>query len=602
MFVREQAAGHRVEEFFVEEKQVRRLTRFDEAINYEVDVHVSSIGEVEERIFSAFAESSDLAPWEMELKPEVKPGAGPTTRIEMRINQRIETFVNPPEKKRNRTIPRRTVTRIAVGVATAAFIIGAGVFGYYFLFERIPTFVCQTQGVDLALAGNSPVYNSNYTSRSGGAIRLINTHGYVQIQNGAILEVQELTRHKARYAIRLLGAKTAGFAGGTAMFFVTRHTADESFVVVTPEYAMEVMGTSFRCLPDMQGKVTTQVLEGVVIVNLAGRDTVYVKAGQSLCYDFTERHYRVEDGGAVAASVELGTMPQIKSLTSAGPLTINAGQPACDVVVDDLYKGITPIRLLVSPGWHRVVVSTEGCRTVDTAIDCSRSTGTDFTVAITKDLPLNPEASPSTVTGSLRHSAPDLAMAIPSDGAVVSGRRAEEMLARAQAVESADWPAAIRLYEYLGTTGASPRIKQAALYAIGRLQALTGRGNTQAADSFLRYLALYPAGLFSAEVLLSLAKVEADRDRNKALNYYLAFLDKYPLHSRASEALRKAGMIYIEKKRYNEAIVLLKQARVTMPVNNEPIEREIFDAIHRALIAKGDQNGARIFNEACRGG
>jgi TolA-binding protein len=586
----------------VEEKNRQRATRHDELINYEVDLRASSWGEVEEKIFSAFAESDELAPWEMELKPQAAAGTGPRTRVEMRINQRIEAFVNPPEKKERHTVSKRAMVRIAAGVGIAAFAIGAVLFGYFFIFERIPSCICLAWGSDRGLVGNSLLHSTQYASRPGGALRLVNAHGYVQLQNGANLDIRELTRHRARYAISLLREKATGFAGGSASFFVTRHRADESFVVITPDYELEAMGTCFRCLPGMRGKVTTQVLEGVVIVNFAGRDTVYIKAGQSLGFDFAEQRYRVEEGGPVAAYADLAPPPDIKALAFTHELSLDAGQPRCDVTVDNYYEGTTPMRLLISSGLHRVVMSKEGCRAVDTLVDCTRPPGTDVMVAIAKDLagPADSAVRAAAATRP-RNSATDLTAVIPADGAVPSGRAAEELLARAMGAESADAAAAIRLYEYLGTASTSPRVKQTALYAIGRLQALQGREAEKAADSFLRYLALYPLGLFSPEVLFSLAGITAQSEPNKALNYYLSFLDKYPLHSRVSEVLRRAGMIYAQGKHYDEAIALLKQALATMTENDSRATGEMYNAIVQTLIAKGDQNGARIFKEAYGG-
>jgi predicted negative regulator of RcsB-dependent stress response len=599
----------------VEEAIFQRITRYeeyeepvDECINADADLPPNCWRTISENLNDAIDHAAELAPWETELKTDVIPTMGTWEKIEAGLDRRLDDCRTTRVKPAVFMLPftRQTIFRVAAAITL--LLLGAEV--SYRLYDhfltRLPTYVYQAHGVSMVNVTNTPNRSTIFGSAPGGALRLINEHASVQLSDGALLKVRSLSPENASYALSLAPPDAAGFPTGKATFLVKPHAKNHSFLLSTPEYSISVIGTYFRLLPDMNGKITTQVLEGVVTIKTSTQGTVFVRGGETFSYDFSSRQYIVKNNGPAVAQADLPVVPDINSLASSHPVSIDAETPLCDITVNDIYRGTTPLRLLVAAPTAHIIISKEGFRTLDTIINLARIGGTTFFTAL-QHAPIAPAVAGDTTanvplpvvqTKSIRHLVKAIDTGDTSLGASRTTRAADAnaLLAKAQEAEKVDWRESVRLYEELMVSSASTTmIKQIALFSIGKLQVEAGHNADEAANAFLQYLALYPMGIFSCESLLRLAEIEFNRDQDKSLNYYLTYFAKYPAHSRVSELQHRVGLIYLQRKQYDDAIAMFKQSLANMPYDDRNTKMKLFEAIYRAMVTKGDSTQAQIF-------
>ncbi|HEX7510988.1 MAG TPA: tetratricopeptide repeat protein, partial [Chitinivibrionales bacterium] len=159
----------------------------------------------------------------------------------------------------------------------------------------------------------------------------------------------------------------------------------------------------------------------------------------------------------------------------------------------------------------------------------------------------------------------------------------------AERVEAKNWQKAEELYKRIADNPLAPRLKrEAALFSIGKLEAEYAPQKAMAKDAFLNYLAMYPAGNFVGESWLRLAELEFGSDQDKAVEYYLRYFEHYPQHSRISELQYRVGLIYLQKKKYDEAIGMFKLALANFQNDNTIDKGKIQTSLYKALKEKDD--------------
>jgi len=476
----------------------------------------------------------------------------------------------------------------------------------------LPTFVYQLQGsaADEVLSKNENAVNENFRAAEGGSVSIVNSHGLVELQNGSDLKVEKLTKKHAWYKVGF--SKTAlksDIASGRVAFLVNPHKRNESFKVRTPDYQIIVKGTYFRVEPDLYGKMATRVLEGEVkVVSKYFGDTV-VKAGQSLAFDLFTNEYKIQDGGQILQRKDLDIVPNVDELRNYKAITIRSSVPDADVRIDSRYFGTLPLTIRQPYGVHHIWVGKSGYYAVDTVITLEKDNVLSLdlkAIQITEPEKIkvfnnnsrtfpsdkNETVSPETIASALLGNTDDLKAISEIDS----------LYSLAQMKESkGNWRDAVSLYQEIFE---SPEVtslrKEDALFSIAKIRADNETNKAEAREVFLTYLAMYPGGFFAGETWLRLAELEFKSSPENAVQYYLKYFEKFPRHPRISELQNRVGVIYLQQKKYNEAISLFRQALSNM-VSQPKGEREnVISNLYRALEAKGDNKSAdsvlRLYN------
>jgi tetratricopeptide (TPR) repeat protein len=113
-----------------------------------------------------------------------------------------------------------------------------------------------------------------------------------------------------------------------------------------------------------------------------------------------------------------------------------------------------------------------------------------------------------------------------------------------------------------------------------------GADKTKAQEVFFNYLAMYPNGNFVGESWLRLAELEFGRDQDKAIDYYLKYFEKYPGHYRNAELQERVGLIYLQKKRYDDALGMFKSALSNIQGDDQGRKSKILANIYKTLKEK----------------
>ncbi len=160
----------------------------------------------------------------------------------------------------------------------------------------------------------------------------------------------------------------------------------------------------------------------------------------------------------------------------------------------------------------------------------------------------------------------------------------------AQKAESkGDWKEAIQLYQDVFNDPNVSRLrKEDALFSIGKLKADHDNYRSEAQQVFFTYLALYPGGMFAGETWLRFAELEFKTNPENAVQYYLKYFEMFPRHARISELQNRVGVIYLQQKKYDDAISLFRQALSNLVAPAKGERENITSNLHRALEAKGE--------------
>ena len=75
---------------------------------------------------------------------------------------------------------------------------------------------------------------------------------------------------------------------------------------------------------------------------------------------------------------------------------------------------------------------------------------------------------------------------------------------------------------------------------------------------------------------LRLAELAFEHDQDKAIEYYLKYFEKYPRHYRNAELQERVGLMYLQKKKFDDALGMFKLALSNVPGDDQKRKIENF--------------------------
>jgi tetratricopeptide (TPR) repeat protein len=166
---------------------------------------------------------------------------------------------------------------------------------------------------------------------------------------------------------------------------------------------------------------------------------------------------------------------------------------------------------------------------------------------------------------------------------------------KAENLERLNWKEAERLYQKVFEDSNAPHLQRdAACFSIAKLTADHGVDKAKAQEGFFNYLAMYPAGNFVGETWLRLAELAFEHDQDKAIEYYLKYFEKYPRHYRNAELQERVGLMYLQKKKFDDALGMFKLALSNIPGDDQSGKSKILANIYKTLKEKESAQQARV--------
>jgi tetratricopeptide (TPR) repeat protein len=615
----------------IEDSLFDRIGEISECELWEQAAHLDkmhiqdSLDTVEKILEERIRERDSLENWEFVLKSEEVIPFAKWENIESNLFEQIESGSDqkPLSLKEqpfwhilNNYIFTLRTLKTAVTAMLLVLIALGGYFSEQLLSTSVPTFVYQLQGrATEQVKGRDKVESKEFNSVQGGSVSLVNEHGLVELQNGSKVHVDKLTKRHVRYKVGF-GNKVPGndVARGQVAFFVNPLKHNESFNVVTPDYEISVRGTYFKVEPDLGGKMVTRVLEGKVRITSKLFGDTLLQAGQAIVYDIFTDSYRIQSGGAVVLRKNLETVPEVEDLKEYKILSIKSNVEDAEVRIDGHYFGTVPVAIRQAPGVHHIRVGKPGYIIKDTtitlgAVDCEFALTLDeikksqvvkpvvYQKSVVHEEPVvirNQVVSPEIVASVLLGDTNVVPNEVKSDF--------DSLYSVAQKVESrGNWKDAIEMYQKIFDNPDVSRLrKEDALFSIAKLRADNDKNKAEARNVFMTYLAMYPNGSFAGETWLRLAELEFKTSPDNAVQYYLKYFEMFPRHPRISELQNRVGVIYLQQKKYDNAISMFRQALASMISQSKSERANITSNLYRALEAKGDSKSAdsiqRIYN------
>jgi TolA-binding protein len=542
---------------------------------------------------------SKLSPFEQALKIEEILPIGRFEKVEEPLFERIANYEKAQTQNQRAVgffwgIVREHYKRVGALALTlcAALGIWQGSLYYQSNFRPIASTLYQIQGPNIDLIKSTMPLKGLVSSEIGGSMTMINKYGYVELQNGSGLEILKASERKMHYKASFAGADKQLVGQGGITFFVNKQKKNEKFLVSTADYRIEVRGTYFKLQPDVKGHVAISVKEGQVKVVFQNGDIKILDAGQSLGYDLNYDSYYSTSGGPVVARQEIETFPNIQDLSEYQRIYITTSVPGADIRIDGRYVGMSPIFILQPQGYHAVSVEKHGYAVRDTSV--MLGAGQPNMIAIDLQdikaavaLPQLPAVIDSVKPIVSPVQKPTVQPSISKVTAPVAPDSAKIFFQEAGNSEASNWKEACRLYEKaMNDRNAPALLREAANFSFAKLLADHGADKTKAQEVFFNYLAMYPNGNFVGESWLRLAELEFGRDQDKAIDYYLKYFEKYPGHYRNAELQERVGLIYLQKKRYDDALGMFKSALSNIQGDDQGRKSKILANIYKTLKEK----------------
>jgi len=547
-----------------------------------------------------------LPQWEQRLRAGEVPDPLMFARVERGLSLKIGNYesVNRLVRQSLWTYFGFALSQVAkIRTAAATVVACVAILGGYFVyrddFKTMPIALFQAQGTRLDFFKAPLPSRGEISSEKGGSLTFVTTKGYVELQNGSQLTIKKASEKTVEYVARFADADNQLIGQGNATFFVKHQKKGQRYTVTTHDYRVEVTGTYFMLQPDLGGHVSIAVREGSVSIVFNNGQARRLGAGQMLAYDLNTNAYTTANDGIVVARQDIEQLPDVKDISSYRQLCV-ATTPVAGVRIDGRFVGMTPLIIMQPQGTHVVSIEKSGYQTLDTSVTLDAALPVSLSLAL-NPIPAEPGggrqsvfvypeisvARPAKTETARRHGA-----ALSVDSAVISVRQAsynENDFGIAEKLEPKNWQKAEELYKQIADNPKAPRLKrEAACFSIGKLEAEHAPKKTGAKEAFLNYLALYPTGNFVGESWLRLAELEFGGDQDKAVEYYLKYFEHYPRHLRISELQYRVGLIYLQKKKYDEAIGMLKLALANFQNDNVIDKGKIQTSLYKALKEKDD--------------
>jgi TolA-binding protein len=598
---------------------------------------------IEEQLDTAIAGIESISPWEQVLKAEELPPAALLDTTEDLLIETLERITTLPEweqvlqideaapqalfERAEQTVSDRvtafekarqsvytaftwywglvwTQYKTVSSLAVTLFLLvslGSGYLFYHDYYQALPMTLYQAQGPNTAMFNAGVALKGTIRSEKNGGLTVLNKKGYIELQNGSQVEIVKATEKTVEYKTRFADAGNQLIGRGSATFFVNHQKKDDRYIVSTADYHIEVTGTYFKICPDIGGHVSTAVREGSVRIVFASGEVKVLKAGQELYYDLSSNTYATNKDGAIIPRQEIEQPPALSDLSSYQRLSINSVPPS-GVRIDGKYVGMTPIVILQPAGRHSVSFDKNGYASLDTSISIAAGQTMQTLAALLQEIPLTEPAVSRTeqavTVGKTRETAQVAKQSVKSPSSSDANYGDEDFL-KAEKIVSSDWKKSFELYGDVFNNPNAPRIKkETALFMMAKLIADNTADKTGATEGFLYYLAAYPTGYFVGESWLRLAELEFEHNQDKAIEYYLKYFEKYPRHYRIAELQQRVGLIYLQKKKYDDAIAMFKLAFTNIHDDSAAEKSKISASLYKALNEKEKTQNARSTESA----
>lgn len=548
---------------------------------------------------------SALPQFEQTIQTQQVPGASLWENVEDALFDRIAKYESGQVQNRRAfdffwRIVREQYKRAGALALLVAAALGIWQGGFYYQNNYRPI-VCrlyQVQGPNIDIIKSTLPISGPLCSEAGGSMTMINKYGYVELQNGSRLEILKASEKKVHYKASFADVDKQLIGQGGITFFVNKQKKNEKFMVSTGDYRIEVVGTYFKLQPDVKGHVAISVKEGRVKVIFSNGDVKVLDAGQNMGYDMNYNSYFSTSDGTVIPRQEIEQVPGIHDLSDYQQLYISTSVPNAGVRIDGRYVGMSPIIILEPQGQHSISIEKNGYVQRDTTV--MLGVGRPSMCAIDlKELKAKGsfEGSPENANhivapipkaaAAFRPSVSKAVEPVPDD----SGRG---YFRKAELNEVSNWEEALSLYQkVLHDSNAPPLQREAACFSVAKLLADHDADKARAKEGFFNYLSMYPTGSFVGESWLRLAELEFERDQDKAIEYYLKYFDKYPRHYRIAELQERVGLIYLQKKKYDNALGMFKLALSNIQGDDDH-KSKILATIYKTLKEKESTQQARV--------
>jgi len=550
---------------------------------------------------------SALPEFEQVLQIRQAPTAALWEKIEDSLFERISKYENGQVQNRLAFgFFWKMVSEQYKRVGALALVLGAAVgiwqgsLYYQNNYRPIACKLYQVQGPSIDVIKSMMPVQGALNSEAGGSMTMINKYGYVELQNGSRLEIINASEKKVHYKAGFAGADKQLVAQGSITFFVNKRKNNEKFIVSTGDYRIEVVGTYFKLQPDVKGHVAISVKEGQVKVTFESGDVKILKAGQNLGYDINYDSYYSTSDGTIVPRQEIEQFPDIHDLGDYQQVYITTSVPYAGVRIDGRYVGMSPIIILQPQGYHAISVEKDGYVARDTSIMLGAGQPGMYAIDLqevrVERLSRGAPDSIKTIVAPapkavVRTSANKPVAPAPAPAPDDSGKG---YFQKAERIESSDWQEAFALYEKVFNDHNAPHLqREVSYFSIAKLLADHGADKAKAKEGFFNYLAMYPTGNFVGESWLRLAELEFEHDQDKAIEYYLKYFDKYPRHYRIAELQQRVGLIYLQEKKYDNALNMFKLALSNIQGEDQNDKSKILSNIYKTLKEKESAQQAR---------
>ncbi len=504
-------------------------------------------------------------------------------------NTRMKTALLLPAFFRTFVFRFAKIRSIVVVLLACILTIG-GYFIYNDRFKSLPNTLYQAEGLHIDMLKTEIPSTGPIQSEKGGSLTIVNKKGFVELHNGSGVEIIRASEREVRYAAHFADADKQLVGQGNAVFFVNRQKKNQRYIVTTRDYRIEVTGTYFKLRPDIDNHISVAVREGTVRIVFNDGEIRFLKAGQGLAYDLNTNAFATINDGITISRQELEQFPSIQDLHNYQRLSIRS-DPFAEVRIDGRFVGTSPLLILQPRGSHTISVRKKGYRTVDTTVILN-ATDPSFVVCT---LDKNPKKHRTDrIKNVLVHrdgekDGQQENSSKPSSDTLLSTINKENDFQAAESLENKNWRKAWILYRAIFENMQAPRLtREAALFSMARLEADRGSDMTQAREAFLKYLAFFPNGNFVGESWLRLAELEFEHDQNKSIEYYQRYFEKYPHHARVSELQHRVGLMYLQKKKYDEAITMFKRSLSNHQAGDALDRENIKISLYKALKEKNE--------------
>ena len=317
-----------------------------------------------------------------------------------------------------------------------------------------------------------------------------------------------------------------------------RPTLDERFIVETPAGSIEATGTTFvvRILEDLKTEVW--LLEGKIRIHPKRGISHEREAAVYALFsgDNLERIDKDVSGGWMILA-EAQRFDPFKKSQPLGWMFLESNPSGAEVIQDNTVLGRTPMMIARPAGGSDLVISAEGYEPVNRPVEIRVGRVASYQVELVPTE--TPEDDP---LGRIRRllAARRIEQAIEELDSYLKEKpgdvRAMFLMADARRLDKKPREA-LALYKEVGDSAWDHRLREAALYEVGRLQLRSLDRPAAALETFLRLKRGYPRGLLSQEVAYHLAESYiATKKFSEAVRALKEYLDCYPQGTKAQEA------------------------------------------------------------------